>query len=273
MAAELGLSRMELGVVLSGFAWGYALLQFPGGIWGDRLSARRALPIIAVWWGLLNLLVAFVPGRVAGSVVLAIGVLTVLRFLMGAAQAPLFPIIGGGTTCKWFPVSGWALPNALQNFGLTFGAAATAPLIVWLMDRAGWRGSFLLTGPAAFLLAAAWWWYMRDRPSAHPGVNAQERELIEAGRSAAELAAAEPGGWRAVLGNRQVQVIALGYFCANYLFYFFFNWLFVYLIEARGFKLLEEAGRPQSPAGLWLVTSADRRIEAEPHPEAVEAVA
>ena len=36
-----------------------------------------------------------------------------------------------------------------------------------------------------------------------------------------------------------MQLLTAGYFCINYLFYFFFNWLFVYLIENRGFKLLE----------------------------------
>jgi ACS family glucarate transporter-like MFS transporter len=42
-----------------------------------------------------------------------------------------------------------------------------------------------------------------------------------------------------VLRNRQVRLLTTGYFCSNFVFYFFFNWLFVYLIESRGFKLLE----------------------------------
>ena len=64
MAAELGLTRVELGIVLAGFAWGYAIFQFPGGVLGDRIGARRALTVIAMSWGVLNLLVAFVPGRI-----------------------------------------------------------------------------------------------------------------------------------------------------------------------------------------------------------------
>ena len=192
MAADLGLSRIQLGLILAGFAWGYAIFQFPGGVLGDRIGARRALTYLAVCWAFLNLLVAFVPGRIADSAVIVIGALTALRFLMGAAQAPLFPIIGGGTTGHWFPVSGWALPNAMQNAGATFGAAATGPLIVWLMERAGWRGSFLLTAPAGLLLAAVWWWYVRDRPAEHPGVSGEERALIDAGRSAADFAPPDP---------------------------------------------------------------------------------
>ena len=52
---------------------------------------------------------------------------------MGAAQAPFFPVTGGALTCNWFPVTGWALPSSLGNAGLTLGAAATGPLIAWLM--------------------------------------------------------------------------------------------------------------------------------------------
>jgi MFS transporter, ACS family, glucarate transporter len=271
MSADLGLSHVQLGVVLAAFAWGYAIFQFPGGLLGDVIGARRALTILAVLWGVLNLLVAFVPGTAAGSATAVVLVLMTLRFLMGAAQAPLFPIIGGGTTCHWFPVSGWALPNALQNFGATFGAAAAGPLIAWLMERFGWRASFLLTAPAAVLCAGLWWWYVRDRPSEHVEVNREERRLIEAGRTAEDLAPVEPGAWRVVIRNRQVQLLTLGYFCVNYLFYFFFNWLFVYLIENRGFKLLEGgwyasipwmAGAVGAVYGGWLCDRLWKRLGA-----------
>jgi MFS transporter, ACS family, glucarate transporter len=271
MSADLGLSHVQLGVVLAAFAWGYAIFQFPGGLLGDVIGARRALTILAALWGVFNLLVAFVPGTAAGSATAVVLALMTLRFLMGAAQAPLFPIIGGGTTCHWFPVSGWAFPNALQNFGATFGAAAAGPLIAWLMERFGWRGSFLLTAPAAVLSAGLWWWYVRDRPAEHIEVNTEERRLIEAGRTAGDLAPVEPGAWRVVIRNRQVQLLTAGYFCVNYLFYFFFNWLFVYLIENRGFELLEGgwyasipwmAGAVGAVYGGWLCDRLWKRLGA-----------
>ena len=239
MAGDLGLSHVQLGIILSGWAWGYAVFQFPGGVAGDRIGGRRTIAGLALLWGLLNLMVALVPGRAVASAAIVIVALLVLRFFMGVAQAPLFPVIGGRMVACWFPMSGWALPNALQNVGLTFGAAATGPLIAWLTERTSWRASFALTAPLGFLLAAVWWWYVRDRPSDHPAVNQAERELIDEGRVTSVAVAAERGGWRVLLGDRQVRLITAGYFCANFVFYFFFNWLFIYLIEARSFKLLE----------------------------------
>jgi ACS family glucarate transporter-like MFS transporter len=253
MADDLRLSHVQLGFILSGWAWGYALFQFPGGVLGDRLGGRRTITALALCWGVLNLLVAFVPGRTILPITGIIAMLVLLRFLMGAAQAPLFPVIGGRMLACWFPVGGWAFPNALQNVGITFGAAATGPLIAWLAQTSGWRNSFLFTAPLALLLAAWWWWYVRDHPSHHGAVNPGELAVIDDGRTTSIEAPPERGGWRRVLGDRQVRLITLGYFCANFVFYFFFNWLFIYLIEARGLKLLEGGWYAAAP---WIAGAA-----------------
>jgi ACS family glucarate transporter-like MFS transporter len=239
LMGDLGLSKIRLGMVLAAFAWGYAIFQFPGGVLGERIGARRALTFMAVSWGLLNALVGLVPGPSVLSPTLLLGLLVVLRFLMGAAQAPIFPVTCGGTVCYWFPVSGWAFPNGLGNFGMTLGSAAAGPLIVWLMESTGWRQSFVLTAPIAFLLAGAWWWYARDTPAEHPKVNRGELDLINANRPPSHRVAHGETAWRVVLRDRQVLLLTASYFCQNYVFYFFFNWLFVYLVEGRGFRILE----------------------------------
>ena len=95
--AELGLSRIQLGMVLSAFAWGYAIFQFPGGIFGDIVGSRRALSFIAVLWGILTLATGLVPGTAFAPTTLILTMLIGLRFLVGVAQAPLFPVFGGGT--------------------------------------------------------------------------------------------------------------------------------------------------------------------------------
>ena len=133
----------------------------------------------------------------------------------------------------------WAFPNGLTNAGLTLGSAATGPLVAWLMERAGWRQSFVLTAPLAFVFAAVWWWYARDAPADHPGVSQEELDLIDAERPPPTAAECEAGSWKAVLRNREVLLLAASYFCSNYLFYFFFNWLFIYLVQSRGFAMLE----------------------------------
>ena len=239
MMVELGLTQVQLGVILAAFAWGYAAFQFPGGVWGDRIGARRAIALLAVGWGVCNLAVGLVPGPDRVPLVVTIGALVVLRALMGATQAPYYPVTGGGLTCNWFPVSGWAFPSSLGNVGLTFGAAATGPVIAFLMVAFGWRMSFVLTAPIALLLAGIWWWYVRDMPGEHAAVRPAELALINAGRPASFLEPSPQGVARKILRDPQVLLLSASYFCSNYVFYFFFNWLYIYLVDHRGLKVLE----------------------------------
>jgi MFS transporter, ACS family, glucarate transporter len=247
MMRELGLTQVQLGVVLAAFAWSYAAFQFPGGAWAERVGSRRAIAILALLWGAFNLLTALVPARGPSSVAVSLFVLVALRALMGAAQAPFFPATGGALTCNWFPITGWAFPSSVSNAGLTLGAAATGPLIAWLMLRFGWRQSFALTAPLAFVLAAVWWWYVRDAPAEHRGVSAAERAVIDRDRPASLCEPPAPGTARRMLGDPQVLLLSASYFCSNYVFYFFFNWLFIYLVEHRGMKVLESGFYASAP--------------------------
>lgn len=61
MMADLGLSKIQLGMVLSAFAWGYAIFQFPGGI------GALLVPVTAEAFG-------WVPALATGSVFAIIGV-------------------------------------------------------------------------------------------------------------------------------------------------------------------------------------------------------
>jgi len=247
---DLGLSKIQLGMVFSAFAWGYAIFQFPGGVFGDIVGSRRALSFIAVLWGILTLATGLVPGTALASTTFILATLIGLRFLVGVTQAPLFPVFGGGTIGRWFPVSGWALPNGLGSTGLTLGAAATAPLVAWLMGQFGWRESFFLTAPMAFLVAGVWWWYARDDPADHPRVSQHELDLINADRPPPEEAVEDRTAWKRVLKNRDILLLTASYFCMNYVFYIFFNWFFIYLVDVREFEILEGGFYAAAP---WVV--------------------
>ena len=78
----------------------------------------------------------------------------------------------------------------------------------------------------------------------------------------------ERGVWRRALRDRNLLLIAASYFCSNYVFYFFFNWLYIYLVEVRGFALLEGGwlaavpwivGAVGAAAGGVLADTASRR--------------
>lgn len=235
--AEYGFSSAELGWILGSFNLTYALLQIPGGLFGEKLGPRRALALIAVTWGALTAATGFSPDLFSASAAGAMVSLVAVRLLMGLANAPLFPV-AAAAFANWFPVGGWAFPNAMLSAGLTLGQAVIGPVVTALIVWFGWRESFYALAPLGLIAGAWWWWYGRDTPAEHPDVTPGEIARIQAGRGAVHGGPRTDAGWRAVLGNRDVWLITGGYFCMNYVFYMFAQWLFTYLVEERGFSLL-----------------------------------
>ncbi len=235
---EFGFTSTEIGWILGSFNLTYALFQIPGGIFGETVGYRRAMAIIAITWGLLTLLTGFAPGLMAASATGAMVALVAVRLLMGIANAPIYPI-ATGIIARWFPVGSWGLPNSLSSAGLTLGQAAIGPVVTLLIIQFGWRNSFYALAPLGFLVGAWWYWYGRDRPAEHRAITPAEIELIDHDRDHAFTDTPPRGSWREVLMRRDVLLLAAAYFCMNYVFYMFAQWLFIYLVEERGFSLLE----------------------------------
>lgn len=236
---DLGLTEQQLGYVLAAFTAGYTIFQFPGGVFGVRLGPRRAMTIIMLLWGLLILATAGA-GSLGMSAAATVVALIAVRFLVGAAHAPIYPLTGAVVE-RWFPIGSWALPNGLSSTGLTLGFAAVAPALAIMIKAWGWQTSFVLLAPLALVGAAFWWWYVRDRPQEHAAVNDAEAALIAADRPATPTAEGQRPAWLRVLGNRNVLLLTASYFCMNYIFGLMFNWIYYYLAEVREFDA-EAAG-------------------------------
>ncbi len=240
MMADLALTEIQWGWVLAAFTTGYALFQFPGGLFGDLFGPRRALTSIAILWGVFTLLTAVVPGSELASTTTVLTVLIIVRFLVGASHAPIFPVQNGSVQ-RWFPVGSWAFPLGLSSTGLTLGVAVTTPILAWMITEIGWRYSFVLLTPSAFVVAALWWWYSRDYPQDHPGVNAEEVALITGKQDTADNDEEPQLPWYFVLKNRDILLLTISYFCMNVVFYEVFSWFFYYLVTIREFGT-QEAG-------------------------------
>ncbi len=270
MMADLGLNEMQWGWVMAALLTGYALFQLPGGMLGDRFGPRRLLSAIAVLWAVLTVVTAMVPGKEFASTGIILASLMSARFLVGAAQAPVYP----GTNpaiVSWFPVGGWALPLGLSSMGLNLGVAISTPILVWSIIEFGWRTSFLYMSSLGFFLAGLWWWYARDNPKDHAAVNEQELELIQAGRQDSLRVDTRPENisLRRLLKNRDVLWLTASYFCMNYTFYVVFTWFFYFLVEVREFEMTDAgfitsaqwiAGGAGAVIGGWFCDKFCRRM-------------
>lgn len=266
MMPELGLTQMQIGWLEWALVLGYAAAQFPGGVIGRRLGARFTFVLISLVAFLATVLTPLTPWLLHGTVLLI--VLFTLQLLTGLAQGPIFPV-SSGVMEAWFRPEKWALIQGLQSAGLQFAAAATPPIVAYLMSSLGWQQALLWPALPAVLVIAAWGWYARNTPAEHPSVTPQE--LAELGPVANEQGPI-PMSWqrlRRLLSDRSMLLLTFSYICMNYAFYLISNWCFLYLVQERHFNVLESGWLATVPplaagvgAGLGgkLVTMACARL-------------
>ena len=250
MMPRLGLSQMQIGWLETAMLIGYTVMQFPGGVLGQRIGARRMFVIISLIAFAATVATPLAPLLLTGGALLVL--LCAAQLLLGAAQGPIFPL-SAGVFETWFTPAQWPLVQGLQSMGLGLGAALTPPLIAWLMSAFDWQRALLWTALPAVLLIAGWAWYGRDTPAQHPAVSAAELAELGAHRAANIDSTIS---WRRVgelLRNRDVLTLTASYLCMNYVYYLLANWCFLYLVQERHFTVLEGgwlAGTPPLAAAI-----------------------
>jgi MFS transporter, ACS family, glucarate transporter len=243
MMPELGLTQQQIGWLQTAFIAGYTLMQFPSGLLGQRFRPRLVFAVLGFGACAAALIVPLAPLVLVGAPLLV--TLLLGRALLGALQAPVFPVTNGIFEA-WFPPRQWPLVQGLSSACLGVGLAITAPLVAHLMEASNWQRALLWTNVPMFVLALLWVWYGHNTPAEHPAVTAAE--LAEIGLQAEVL---HEFSWRRVaqlLRNRDVLVLTFSYVCVNYVFYFIGDWCFLYLVQERHFQALESGWLAAAPA-------------------------
>ena len=245
MMAELHLDKIQMGRVFSAFMLGYALFQIPWGIVGDRFGPGRTLTVAALLWGATTLLTGLVPGWAVPAGGATIIALVVIRFLLGMGEAAAYPV-AARAVAGWLPSSRRAASYSSLIVGMAVGSAFTPPLVSWVMVTAGWRVSFYLSAAVAFLLAI--WWNRAAGAKFDRTAPAVDR---------APGAMAGPS-WLGVLKNRNVALMSASYFLDSYVLFIYVFWLYTYLVEQRGFTILQSGVYTSLPfvVGIVLVPIA-----------------
>ena len=263
MEREYGFDHVKLGLVLSAFAWGYALSQAPGGRLADRFGPRRILAFGAVWWAVFTALTAAVPTGFKSAIL----VLMAARFLLGTGEAVVYPA-GNRLVASWIPSRERGVANGFIFAGVGAGAGLAPPLITYVLLHQGWRWSFWISAVIGLVAGVIWFWLARDRPEQHSWVTAEEAETIRSGLPAfAETQ--RPLGWGAILSSKDVAAVTFSYFCYGYVAYIFFAWFFIYLSAVRGLDLKSSAYYSMlpflamavcSPLGGWISDLTTGRV-------------
>lgn len=246
ISTELHLGPEAKGVLLSAFFWSYALLQIPMGVLADRVNLRWLYAAAFTLWSVSQGLIGLATG---------LGTLIAFRVLLGVGEAIYLP--GGSKIVSLlFRPSERGLPCGLFDAGTRTGLVIEGVLVPWMLVHYGWRATFSVVGFAALLWLVPWF-------MATPGQLRAE--------APAQPKPDRPGFVQtvtALVTNRNLLGICLGFFCFDYYWYFLVSWLPDYLVTVRGLTMMKAgiyAALPyfvfgaSEPIGGWI---ADRLIRA-----------
>lgn len=207
LEVDAGISAAAFGLGAGIFFISYALLEIPSNLILHKIGARRWIARIAVTWGLLSTAMMFVNNEMT---------FYILRFLLGAAEAGLYPGLMYVITI-WF-----AQEHRAKVVGLLLVASSGAAILgnplggsMMLLDGVlglhGWQWLFVLEGLPAVAVGILIFVKFPDRPADAKWLTAEEAAVLT------ERAGTEPAGHaklplRKAFSDRVVLVVALSYF-------------------------------------------------------------
>lgn len=243
LSHEFALGNQRLGWIFSAFLVGYASFQVPAGMLAVRFGPRRAITFGVLVWAVCNILTALLPSGASQAIVLLIAV----RCALGIAEAVIYPA-ATQFVARWVPQNERGKINGLIFAGVGAGSGLTPPLLTWIILTWGWRAAFWFDAGLGTLGAVVWWIIARDRPEDHPMVSTAERQEIEQGLMSYAVAPADAPkvaehkiSWRAMFSRIDLPALMVCYFAFGYTAWVFFNWFYLYMVQARGLNLKTSA--------------------------------
>ena len=211
---EMGLDRAQLGFLLAGLFWTYALMQLFGiaGWLSERFDAGLVLACGYFAWSIATAATGLMHGFAA---------LFAMRLILGIGESLAYPCYSV-ILSRYFPEQHRGTANALIDAGSKLGPALGTLAGGFFIAEYGWRALFLILGFGALIWLGPWMlWRPRKRISA----------------DAVPVAAVEKPTVLEILGKRSAWGTFFGLFCINYYWYFLVTWLPTYLVEDRGMSV------------------------------------
>jgi ACS family glucarate transporter-like MFS transporter len=242
ISTELHLGPEAKGVLLSAFFWSYTLMQIPMGVLADRVNLRYLYAGAFALWSLSQGLMGLATG---------LGMLIAFRMLLGIGEAIYLP--GGSRIVSLlFRPEERGLPCGVFDAGTRTGLVVEGVLVPFMLTHYGWRTTFMFVGFAALVWLLPWF-----------SITPKE---LRAPRDTTFARARLTHSFGALLTNRNLIGVCIGFFCFDYYWYFLVNWLPDYLVTSRGLTIVKAgifAALPyfvfgaSEPIGGWI---ADRMI-------------
>jgi MFS family permease len=221
---EFGLSKTQIGVVFSAFAYPYLVFQIIGGWVSDRFGAKRTLIVCGAIWAAATLLTGTAGGIVS---------LLVARVLLGLGEGATFPAATSAMS-RWVPKDKRGFAQGITHAAARVGNAVAPAAIVAIMAAYGWRESFYICALISFVWVGVWALVFTEHPKDHKRITPQEVDLLPPPK----LKGA-PVAWSRLF--KRMWPVTIVYFCYGWTLWLFLSWIPQYFLHSYELDLKKSA--------------------------------
>lgn len=215
LAATLKLSGNDTSILAGIFFLGYFVFQIPGATLARKYSVRKVVFIALVAWGSCAALI---------GVIRQFWLLALDRFLLGAAESLIFPVMLHLLT-RWFTRAERSRSNTFLLLGNPITVLWMSAITGYLMQRFGWQRTFIFEGVPSIAWGLVWLLLVRDKPSEAEWLTPEAAAALEEKLHEEQAAIAPMSAVREALLRGDVLLLSIQYFCWSLGVYGFVLWL------------------------------------------------
>jgi len=220
---DFNLSKTEIGLVFSAFAYPYLAFQIIGGWVSDRFGARRTLLVCGAIWAGATVLTGMADGLMA---------LLVARVLLGLGEGATFPASTSAMS-RWVALGDRGFAQGITHAAARIGNAAAPAIIVAAMVSYGWRVSFYVCAALSFLWVGLWALTFTEHPREHPRITPEELAALPGPKPRTRVP------WGPLF--RRMMPVTIVYFCYGWTLWLFLSWIPQYFLHSHGLDLKKSA--------------------------------
>jgi MFS family permease len=221
---EFNLTKTQIGLVFSAFAYPYLVFQIIGGWVSDKFGARKTLIWCGLVWAVGTILTGFAGGMIS---------LLLARLLLGFGEGATFPAATSAMS-RWVARENRGFAQGITHAFSRIGNAVAPTAVVAIMASYGWREAFYLCGFFSLAWVAIWSLVFTEEPAQHPRITPQElNSLPVVKKNVVQVP------WRPLFFR--MLPVTLVYFCYGWTLWLFLSWIPQYFLHSYDLDIKKSA--------------------------------
>lgn len=156
MMEEYGISKTEIGAVLTALFAMYAVGQFVNGQIGNHFNSRNFITVSLIFSALINFVFGFMSNGILITMIVLWGI---NGFVQSMGWGPTV-----NTVANWFEPKKRLKYSSILGTSYIAGSALSLFLAGIFVKFFGWRGAFIIPPIIAMMVAAQWYIFGRGKP-------------------------------------------------------------------------------------------------------------